>query len=84
VIVQNVKPRDFEPPEAFEIEGRPHIDQTGLFKMVLEPGKSTGKAPNHDGGGRPSSIDPETAEKIMRMRDERVVFPYGKSPILVG
>jgi hypothetical protein len=74
VLVQNVKPRDFEPPKPFEIEGRPHIDQTGLFKMVLEPGKSMGKAPNHDGGGRPSTIDPEMGEKIAHMVKDGV--PY--------
>ncbi len=38
VYIKNVKPRDFEPCQPFEIEGRPWIDQTGAFKMVTEPG----------------------------------------------
>jgi len=36
--IKNVKPRDFEPCQPFEIEGRPHIDQTGQFAMAAEPG----------------------------------------------
>jgi Homeodomain-like domain-containing protein len=38
IFVKNVKPRDFEPCQPFEIEGRPWIDQTGAFKIVAEPG----------------------------------------------
>jgi hypothetical protein len=38
VHVRNVKPRDFEPCEPFEIEGRPHIDQSGQFRMSKLPG----------------------------------------------
>ena len=33
-----MKPRDFEPCQPFEIEGRPHLDRTGQFAMVAEPG----------------------------------------------
>ena len=36
--VQNLKPRDFDPVGAFTLESRPHIDQTGDFNMILEPG----------------------------------------------
>jgi hypothetical protein len=36
--IKNVKPRDFEPCQPFEIEGRPTIDHTGAFRMVAEPG----------------------------------------------
>src|SRR5262249_2097650 len=38
--VKNVKPRDFEPCEPFEPEGRPYIDQTGQFHMSKEPGEA--------------------------------------------
>lgn len=41
IYVKNVKPRDFEPCEPFEIAGRPYIDQTGNFKMVSMPGAAT-------------------------------------------
>lgn len=39
--MKNVKARDFEPCKPFEIEGRPHIDQTGAFKMAAAPGMAT-------------------------------------------
>ena len=45
VYIKNVKPRDFEPCQPFEIEGRPWIDQTGSFKMVTEPGMA--RTPNN-------------------------------------
>jgi hypothetical protein len=40
LFVKNVKPRDFEPCEPFELEGRPHIDQTGQFAMSKAPGEA--------------------------------------------
>ncbi len=36
--VKNIKPRDFEPCQPFELEGRPWIDKFGHFKMVTAPG----------------------------------------------
>jgi hypothetical protein len=36
--VKCVKARDFKPDGEFEIEGRPHIDETGKFKLVSQPG----------------------------------------------
>jgi hypothetical protein len=44
VYVRNVKPRDFEPVAPFEIQGRPHLDESGSFKMVVLPGLSGGKS----------------------------------------
>ena len=35
--VENIKPRDFQPCAPFVLEGRPHLDQTGQFKMLEEP-----------------------------------------------
>jgi hypothetical protein len=40
IFVKNVKARDFEACGAFELEGRPHIDRTGQFKMSEEPGQT--------------------------------------------
>jgi len=38
IYIKNVKARDFEALEPFEVEGRPWIDQTGAFRMTAEPG----------------------------------------------
>jgi len=38
IYVKNVKPRDFEPVEPFEIVGRPWIDKEGCFHMSHMPG----------------------------------------------
>jgi hypothetical protein len=53
--VENVKPRDFQPCETFVLEGRPHLDITGQFKMLQEPGKA-GELRSYlrQKGGRPS------------------------------
>jgi hypothetical protein len=40
LFVKNVKPRDFEPCEPFELERRPYIDQTGQFVMSKAPGEA--------------------------------------------
>jgi len=37
--VENVKPRDFTPPQPFQLVGRPHIDDTGDFHMLKRPGE---------------------------------------------
>src|SRR5262249_45652910 len=37
--IENVKPRDFTPPLAFQLIGRPYIDETGDFKMLKRPGE---------------------------------------------
>jgi hypothetical protein len=38
LLVKNIKPRDFEPCQPFELEGRPWIDTAGSFKMIAQPG----------------------------------------------
>jgi hypothetical protein len=58
--VKNVKPRDFEPCQPFEIEGRPHIDQTGWFKMVTLPGMTDGKTAEVGRPGRPDKLNVQT------------------------
>jgi hypothetical protein len=39
VHLECLKARDFDPCEAFELEGRPHIDETGDFKLITRPGE---------------------------------------------
>ena len=38
VHVQNIKPRDFDPCGPFQLAARPHISDTGNFRMHKEPG----------------------------------------------
>lgn len=38
--IENIKPRDFEPCEPFDIVGRPYIDEDGDFRMHKSPGES--------------------------------------------
>jgi Bifunctional DNA primase/polymerase, N-terminal/AAA domain len=64
VYVKNCKAREFEAPRSFEIEGRPHLDETGLFKVVVEPGQSKGKPGGKAGRlGMPDS----TQDVIMQL-----------------
>ncbi len=56
--VENVKPRDFQPCGTFILEGRPHLDKTGQFKMLQEPGKAEElRSYLRQKGGRPSVTD---------------------------
>ena len=56
--VQNVKPRDFQPCESFILEGRPHLDMTGQFKMLNEPGEAEElRSYLRQKGGRPAVTD---------------------------
>jgi len=38
ILVTNVKARDFEACGPLMLEGRPYIEKTGAFKMIVEPG----------------------------------------------
>lgn len=40
VYIENVKARDFLPCQPFVIEGRPHLDDTGHFKLISKPGEA--------------------------------------------
>jgi AAA domain/DnaB-like helicase N terminal domain len=68
IYIQNVKPRDFEPCEQFIIEGRPHIDNEGRFKMLELPGTAKDMASYIEtkGGGRPGI--PEKEKKGAKAR----------------
>jgi hypothetical protein len=37
--IENIKPRDFEPPKPFQLIGRPHIYEEGDFRMHKKPGE---------------------------------------------
>jgi len=73
IFVQNVKPRDFQPCEPFIIEGRPHLDQTGHFKMMELPGHA-GEMRAHIGkrGAPGLPHKAELQRKAREMRDERM------------
>jgi len=62
--VQNLKPRDFDPVGAFTLEGRPHIDETGDFKMILEPG-TAGTLKEHQ--PMKGLVDAHAGEEIARL-----------------
>lgn len=64
--VSNVKARDFQPCEAFILEGRPHIDQRGEFRMVAEPGEA-GELSEHGSKGKPGpKLVPDDNERRQR------------------
>jgi AAA domain/Helix-turn-helix domain of resolvase/DnaB-like helicase N terminal domain len=69
--VQNVKPRDFQPCGAFLLEGRPHLDETGQFKMLKAPGEA-GELRSYlrkdDDDGSRNRGRPVTADKADKVR----------------
>lgn len=66
VYVQNVKPRDFQPCPQFVIEGRPHLDEIGHFKVIEPPG-TAGEMRDYlrNKGGAPAT--PNKGEKLQRV-----------------
>jgi hypothetical protein len=71
--VKCVKARDFKPDGAFEIEGRPHIDETGYFKLTSRPGLTASLASQKQAGrgargGRPESLDEDAVRWAMEQR----------------
>jgi Domain of unknown function (DUF3854)/AAA domain len=76
VYVQNVKPRDFEPPPPFMLEGRPFIDEDGAFRMVKAPGHCgvlSEEQPGRSRGGRPP--DPVKHERVRLVQEWRKEQP---------
>ena len=67
VYVENVKARDFEPCGSFLLEGRPHIDELGTFKMIAEPGQAGELADYKNKVGRPAR--PNRDELRQRSRE---------------
>jgi hypothetical protein len=74
VYVKCVKHRDFEnAPKPFVLEGRPHLSQTGSFKMLHHPGsapeyRTVKQAQNGARGGRPAKVvDDDTGAEVLRL-----------------
>lgn len=52
--IENVKPRDFQPPGPLQLVGRPFIDEDGDFLMLKKPGECgrlQDESPQQDKGG---------------------------------
>ncbi|MGB8987079.1 MAG: DnaB-like helicase N-terminal domain-containing protein [Candidatus Sulfotelmatobacter sp.] len=62
IYFENCKPRDFQPCPPFVIEGRPHLDEAGQFRMYAKPGEAQPLAEYLvSKGGRP--VSPDRAEQ---------------------
>jgi hypothetical protein len=77
LFVQNVKPRDFQPCAPFVLEGRPHLDEAGQFKMLAEPGtagemRSYLRAKGADGGRPATSGKGEKLREAVELRSRGV------------
>ncbi len=70
--VENVKPRDFEPPRPFQIIGRPFIDEEGDFRILKRPGECGSlqdeQQPDRDKGGAPVQAREARAANIELLR----------------
>lgn len=71
--VENIKPRDFQPCQPFQIIGRPFIDETGDFALHKKPGECGAlqdeQEPERDhGGGAPQAIRDARAANLALMR----------------
>jgi hypothetical protein len=71
--VQNLKARDFEPCGAFQLIGRPYIDESGDFGLHKRPedcGSLADEQPDrHRGGGAPQAQREAKAANIALMRE---------------
>ena len=63
LFVGNVKSRDFQPCAPFIIEGRPHLDATGQFKMLQRPGEA---------GELRSLVQRKAGRPVMPDKDEKL------------
>jgi AAA domain len=72
LFIENVKSRDFQACESFIVEGRPHLDNEGYFKLTDSPGVAGSlneNKPRREGerpSGRPT--DPDKLDKMARIR----------------
>lgn len=71
--VENVKPRDFAPCEAFQIIGRPFIEETGDFRLHKKPGECGSlmeeQQPERGRGGAPIESSKERARRIAMLKN---------------
>jgi hypothetical protein len=72
VHIENVKPRDFQPPQPFQLIGRPHISDDGDFRMHKRPGECGDlmdeQQPERDKGGAPTQAREARAANIELLR----------------
>jgi DnaB helicase-like protein/AAA domain-containing protein len=66
--VENVKPRDFQPCQPFQLIGRPFIDEAGDFRLYKKPGECGSlmeeQQPERDQGGAPLESRRERERRI--------------------
>jgi hypothetical protein len=71
--IENVKPRDFQPCGPFQIIGRPHIDESGEFRILKRPEECGSlqdeQEPERErGGGAPQAAREARAANLALMR----------------
>jgi len=86
--IENVKPRDFQPCGPFQIIGRPHIDESGDFRIFKLPGECGPLMDEHEpernhGGGAPQATRDARAANLALMRGWLSEKPGLTSPELV-
>lgn len=86
IYIANVKPREFAACEPFIIEGRPHLDVDGYFRMTDPPGFAGSLNQNktrREGESRSSgrASDPAKAQKLVLVRK---LHAEGKSSRLIA
>lgn len=75
VYVSCVKARDFQPAGDFVLEGRPHLDQHGDFKVIAQPGLARSlrdylEELKDSKPGRPRIADDMKAQQAAKLRAE--------------
>lgn len=73
VHVENIKPRDFQPPGPFQLIGRPYINDEGDFRIHKNPAECGSlmdeQQPDRDkGGGAPQIMREAKAANLALMR----------------
>lgn len=73
VHIENVKPRDFQPPAPFQLIGRPFIDLEGDFTLYQAPGECGSlmeeQQPERDKGGARVQVREARAANIALLRE---------------
>jgi hypothetical protein len=86
--IENIKPRDFQPCQPFQIIGRPHIDESGDFQVLKRPGECGSlmdeQEPERErGGGAPQAVRDARVANLALMRGWLRENPGLTSPDLV-
>jgi hypothetical protein len=71
--IENIKPRDFQPCQPFQVVGRPFIDQGGDFQILKRPGECGNLMDEQEpernrGGGAPEAVKEAKAANLALMR----------------